>query len=79
MDHQTRLAESAVLDRPGGRMPTLIFLCPATGLKVQGFVAEGLIGPDTICVPVDCVLCSRSHLIDPRISELPDSDESTDE
>jgi hypothetical protein len=56
-------------------MPALIFHCPVTGLSVQGFVAEGIIGPDTVYVPIDCVMCSRSHLIDVRAPKSPNADD----
>ena len=52
-------------------MPPLIFECPVSGGKVQGFVAEDMIAADTIRVPIDCALCKRPHLIDPRTGRAP--------
>jgi hypothetical protein len=54
-------------------MPPLIFECPISGQKVQAFVAEDMIGTDTTRVPIDCPLCRRPHLIDPRTGAAPAS------
>jgi hypothetical protein len=54
-------------------MGAMIFKCPTSGYLVQAFVAEGLIGPDTICIPLDCPICSRPHLIDPKTGEIRDA------
>jgi hypothetical protein len=45
-----------------------------TGQKVQGLIEDDLIGPKTICVPVDCPLCGRPHLIDPKTGKSPNAD-----
>lgn len=55
-------------------MPALVFQCPVTGRDVQGFVAVGLIGPETIFVPVDCMLCGRPHLVNTKTSKSPGTD-----
>ena len=52
-------------------MPPFIFECPITAQKVQGFVAEDMIGADMTRVPIDCALCKRPHLIDPRTAKAP--------
>jgi len=52
-------------------MRALIFRCPVTGLNIQALVAEDLLGPDTICIPVDCPICGRPHLIDPKTGMSP--------
>lgn len=39
------------------------FTCPVTGLKVRATAPDGLIGPDTAIVPLDCPVCRRSHLV----------------
>jgi hypothetical protein len=56
-------------------MGIVIFHCPATNQSVQGFVAEGLIGPNTIWVPIDCPICNRWHLIHPATIKIPKTDE----
>jgi hypothetical protein len=32
---------------------------------VQSAVFESTITPDTICIPVECPVCNRSHLVNP--------------
>ena len=48
-------------------MPTIIFRCPDTGLKVQGWIADD---PDIedgeSFEPVTCVACTRTHLVNPK-------------
>jgi hypothetical protein len=60
-------------------MDALVFQCPVTGLSVQGVVAEGMIGPNTICIPLDCPMCNRPHLIDPKTGKVRDANKRTDE
>jgi len=55
-------------------MVAMIFQCPKTGLSIQGFIAEGEIGPDTISVPLDCPICLRPHFIDPKTGKAPSAD-----
>jgi len=52
-------------------VPPIVFQCPVSGQKVQGFIAKDMIGPHTACVPIDCVICGRSHLIDPKTGKVP--------
>jgi hypothetical protein len=52
-------------------MHPFIFHCPVTGRQVQGTIEDGLIGPNTILIPVDCPLCNRPHLIDPSAGKVP--------
>jgi hypothetical protein len=58
-------------------MRALIFRCPATGLNIQGLAAESMIGPNTICIPMDCPICGRPHLIDPKTGKSPRDDEES--
>ena len=44
-------------------MLPLIYRCPRTGISVQALVAADLIGATTMHVPLDCPLCSRTHLV----------------
>ena len=55
-------------------MCPLLCTCPKTGLKVQGLVKDGLVGPAARYVVVDCLLCSAQHVVD-----LADDDSSTAE
>jgi hypothetical protein len=48
-----------------GRMRALVYRCPATGLNVQGFLAEEAGDLKTTYVSIDCPICSRPHLINP--------------
>jgi hypothetical protein len=52
-------------------MQNLLFTCPITGAKIQGTVAKASVGPKTTIVPVDCPICHRPHLIDPRTGKIP--------
>ncbi len=40
---------------------------------VQGSVAIDALGPESVCVAVDCPICNRPHLIDPRTGRVPDN------
>jgi hypothetical protein len=59
-------------------MENLLFTCPVTGAKAQGTVAKAAIGPKTTIVPVDCPICHRPHLIDPRTGKVPQGDNAPD-
>ena len=58
-------------------MGVVLFRCPRTGLKVQGFVADVLVADDPCDVPgdafvqvpfvqVQCQACGRTHFVDPE-------------
>jgi hypothetical protein len=55
-------------------MRPLVYRCPSTGRKVQALVADGVIGPDTVLVPLDCPMCNRPHLVDLAECTPPDDD-----
>lgn len=59
-------------------MQNLLFTCPITGAKIQGTVAMAAVGPDITCVPVDCPICHRPHLIDPRTGRVPETEYGSD-
>jgi hypothetical protein len=46
-------------------MATFVYRCPATGLNVQGFVADD---PDESAPyeQVTCIACTRVHLVNPK-------------
>jgi len=45
-------------------MSAVIFLCPRTGFKVQGWIADEPTA-DAGSVPVDCPMCQGIHLVNP--------------
>ncbi len=45
-------------------MTTVLYLCPRTGLKVQGLIAEEPAAGAT-SVSVDCPICNSIHLVNP--------------
>ena len=46
-------------------MPTLIFRCPITGHRVQGWVAEEVPAdpPQQLFVSLRCTACAQPHLV----------------
>ncbi len=57
-------------------MTPFLFLCPQTGLRVQGLVAEDTssLDPDAL-VPVSCHACGGIHLINPNSETTDPHDE----
>ena len=51
--------EAALRER---RVP-FVYKCPRTGHAVEAMVDQIMIGPDTICVPMDCPICNTSHIV----------------
>jgi len=52
-------------------MPTFLYRCPASGYRVQGFVADDPIEKTGhVYEPVTCTACSRIHLVNPRTGKL---------
>ena len=52
-------------------MPTFVFRCPATGYKVQGFIAEEIADhKGEAFVPVDCNICSKWHLMSTKTGRI---------
>ena len=47
-------------------MSAVIFLCPRTGFKVQGWIADDA-PADAGRVPVDCPMCRGIHLVNPAL------------
>jgi ribosomal protein S27E len=50
-------------------MIAFVYRCPGTGLKVQGHVADDLIGSDTY-EAVTCTACGRVHLVNPKSGKV---------
>jgi hypothetical protein len=46
-------------------MPTFLFRCPNTGLRVQGYTADQTSPDNDEFVPVQCHACSQVHLVNP--------------
>jgi hypothetical protein len=53
-------------------MPTLIFRCPITSQRVQGWVAEEVPAdpPQRLFVSLRCTACAQPHLVNPASSEV---------
>lgn len=55
-------------------MPTFLFRCPNTGLRVQGYSPEQTAdaGDDHLdeYLPVTCHACSRVHLVSPATGKV---------
>ena len=49
-------------------MIAFVYCCPATGLKVQGHVAELLDGETY--EPVTCTACGGIHLVNPKTGKV---------
>jgi len=54
-------------------MPTFIYRCPQTSLKVQGFVAEE-IGENEL-VSLTCLACTGVHLVNPTSARVVGADD----
>ena len=52
-------------------MRGFVYRCPATALRVQGFVAEDTSGDDgNSFEPITCIACSHVHLVNPETGKL---------
>ncbi len=45
------------------RQRPFLYRCPCTHHVVQAMVDRALIGPATICAPMDCPICDRTHIV----------------
>ena len=59
-------------------MATFLFTCPNTRLRVQGFVAEDTSNGDTYN-PVQCLICTRMHYVNPKTGRVLGEDEDENE
>jgi hypothetical protein len=51
-------------------MIAFVYRCPATGLKVQGHVADDLIDGGDTYEAVTCTACGRVHLVNPKSGKV---------
>lgn len=52
-------------------MPTFLYRCPTTGLRVQGWVADDPTeSKGERFESVTCLACTRAHLINPKTGKL---------
>ncbi len=49
-------------------MPSFIYRCPNTGLRVHGFVADD--ATDDAFESVTCIACARVHLVNPATGKV---------
>jgi hypothetical protein len=55
-------------------MAVFLYRCPNTGLNVQGWTADEPPQDDETFEPVNCTLCGRVHLVNPRTAKVLGSD-----
>jgi len=46
-------------------MAVVLFKCPITGFRVQGWIAEEISDDDENYVSVECLACKQSHMVNP--------------
>jgi len=57
-------------------MPPFLYRCPATGLNVQGWVADDPNKSQAeIYAAVTCTVCTRIHLVDPKTGKVLGTDD----
>jgi len=57
-------------------MPPFLYRCPYTGLNVQGWVADDPTErEDDAYEAIPCTICTRVHLINPKIGKVLGADE----
>jgi len=58
-------------------MVAFLYRCPATGIKVQGWVADGQMDetPDDSYISVTCLACRRAHLVNPSTGHIAGAEE----
>jgi hypothetical protein len=57
-------------------MPPLLYRCPTTGYRVQGFTAEEISNDDVeTFVTVTCIGCNQVHLVNPATGKVVDVDD----
>jgi hypothetical protein len=50
-------------------MAPFLYRCPNTGYRVQGFVAEE-VSDDHTYLPVTCLMCRQTHLVNPSTGRV---------
>ena len=52
-------------------MPTMLFRCPNTGYRVQGWIAEEASdGDDNTYESLTCLACQQMHLVNPKTGRV---------
>lgn len=52
-------------------MATVLYHCPNTGFRVQGYTVDETIAPDLdVYVPVRCLACNLQHLVNPKTGDV---------
>jgi len=49
---------------------TFIYRCPNTGFRVQGYVAEETSDNEDSYEAVTCLICNRTHLVNPSTGKV---------
>jgi hypothetical protein len=53
------------------RMATILYHCPNTGFRVQGYIADEAVPRDHDAYePVTCLACEAVHLVKPKTGEV---------
>jgi hypothetical protein len=55
-------------------MVTIIYRCPNTGFRVQGYLPEEEPNDYDRYVPVTCLACKSVHLVNPKTGEAAATD-----
>jgi hypothetical protein len=58
-------------------MPSVIFRCPYTGRAVQGWLEEDVSATD-VYVSVECPVCTRTHLVNPKTGRVLGANDKND-
>jgi len=51
-------------------VPAFVYRCPNTARNVQGFVAEELDDDVETYQAIECIACTRVHLVDPKTGKV---------
>ena len=57
-------------------MAVFIYRCPSTGLNVQGWTADAPAQVDETFEPVNCTVCARVHLVNPKTGKALGTDDN---
>jgi hypothetical protein len=51
-------------------MAPILFQCPNTRLKVQGWLAEEIPTDNKVFLSMECIACRRVHLVNPATGKV---------
>jgi len=57
-------------------MVAILYQCPNTGFRVQGYTAEPILVGQDRYEPVTCLACKQPHLVNMRTGEVLGNDEA---